>query len=70
MNVFGICVVARASEIREERRVAVCIDSFPPFRIAAFPTRQLCPPWNNQLTRLDSESSDIDYYLRPSLEDD
>jgi hypothetical protein len=41
MNVFGICVVARASEIREERRVAVCIDSLPPFRIAAFPSHQL-----------------------------
>jgi hypothetical protein len=39
MNVFGICVVARASEIRVERRVAVCIDSLPPFRMAALPTR-------------------------------
>jgi hypothetical protein len=42
MNVFGICVVERASDMREERRVAVCMDSLPPFRIAAFPTRQLC----------------------------
>ena len=41
MNVFGICVAERASEIREERSVAVCIDSFPPFRIAAFPVVQL-----------------------------
>ena len=43
MKVFGICVAERASEIREERSVAVCIDSFPPFRIAAFPVVQLTP---------------------------
>jgi len=46
MNVFGICVAERASEIREERSVAVCIDSFPPFRIAAFPIGQLIQFWS------------------------
>ena len=44
MNVFGICVADNASEISEERRVAVCIDSFPPLRIAAFPYYQLLDP--------------------------
>jgi hypothetical protein len=62
--------VARASEIREESRVAVCIDSFPPFRIAAFPSRQLIASGNTWLTRLNGESGDIDHYLWPSLEDD
>jgi hypothetical protein len=40
MNVGGIGVGARAEEMRDERIVAVWMDSLPPFSIAALPTCQ------------------------------
>jgi hypothetical protein len=40
MNVGGMGVGARARDMRLDRRVAVCIDSLPPFRMAALPAGQ------------------------------
>lgn len=54
MNVGGIGVGARADEMSDERRVAVRIDSLPPFKIAAFPDKSVIV-----LTLHESESVEI-----------
>lgn len=41
MKVGGIEVVSRALDMRVDKRVAVWVDSFPPFNIAALPCGQL-----------------------------
>ena len=78
MNVLGIWVVESASEMRDERRVAVLIDSFPPFRIAAFPEDQISSnssvrgsssKFGVGLTRLDGKGGDIDHDLGSGFED-
>lgn len=57
--------------MRVESSVAVCIDSLPPLRIAAFPTHQPLLVAKDVVgrTRLDGESSDVYDNLWPSLED-
>lgn len=46
---LGICVVESASEMSDERRVAVFIDSLPPFNIAALPDHHVSSSFSRQV---------------------
>lgn len=72
MNVGGREEVVRALAMSVERRLVVCRDSLPPFRIAALPApSQLdVERCEGRRTGFDGESSDVDHHLGSRLEDD